>query len=120
MTLFITIYNLKNIKHRTNKYAISSMYFLNIKNEKRALAKITREIYLIDNFKTNILIENNLINLEKIVINIINKFAHINNYDVIVNLKAKTTRTIVYERVYIKKIVNVFSKFEITILIYYT
>ncbi len=115
----IIICNLDNIKYCTNKYAIVFIFFSKIKNRKQAFAKITREIYLIDNLKTNILIKNNFIDFEKIVINIISKFVYIKSCVVIVNLKIKTTCTIVYKQVYVKKAINVSSKLKITILIHY-
>lgn len=79
-----------------------------------------REIYLIDNLKINMLIENNLIDFEKIVIDVASKFAHIDNCDVIVNLKVKITRIVVHERIYVKKVVNVLLRSKITISIHYT
>lgn len=66
------------------------------------------------------LIENNLIDSKKIIIDIVNKFAYIESYNVIVNLKIKTNRTIIYKQVHIKKTINVVFEFEITISIYYT
>lgn len=66
------------------------------------------------------LIENNVIDFEKIVINIVSKFVYIKSCIVIVNLKVKTICTIVYKRVYVKKVVNVSSKLEITISMHYT
>lgn len=79
MILSIIVRNLNDIKHRIDEYIIAFMYFSKIKNEKSIFAKIAREIHLIDNLKTNMLIENDLINLEKIVIDVISKFAHIEN-----------------------------------------
>ena len=117
--LSITIRNLEDIKYCTNKYAISLIFFLDIRNKKQALAKIIRKIYRIDNLKANIFIENNLIDSKKIAINIVNKFSYIDGCNIIVNLEVKTTFTIIYKQVYIKKIVNISSRFEITISIYY-
>jgi hypothetical protein len=77
-------------------------------------------MHLVDNLKTNMLIKNNLIDFKKIVIDIVSKFAHIENCVVIVNLKVKTTRTIVYKRVYVKKAINVSSKSKMTISMHYT
>jgi len=118
--LSITIRNLNNIKHCIDKYAIVLIFFLEIKNDKQVFAKITCKMHLINNFKTNMLIENNVIDFEKIVINIVSKFVYIKSCIVIVNLKVKTICTIVYKRVYVKKVVNVSSKLEITISMHYT
>lgn len=90
----ITVRGLGDTKHRTDEYAISSMYFPGIKDGKRALAKVTREVHLVDD----------LIGPEKIVIDIANKSAHIGSCDVTVDLEVKTARTVVHERVHAKKI----------------
>jgi len=117
--LSITICNLNNIKYFINKNIIVLIFFSEIKNKKQVFAKIICKIYLIDNLKTNILIKNNFINFKKIVIKIVSKFVYIKSCIIIVKLKVKTTRTIVYKQVYIKKAINIFSKSEITISIYY-
>lgn len=120
MTLSIIVRKLDDIKHRIDEYVIAFIYFSRIKNEKSTLAKITREIHSIDNLKTNMLIDNDLIDLKKIVIDVINKFAHIESCDVIVDLEIKTIRTIVYERVHIKRVVNVSLELKMTILVHHT
>jgi len=96
--------NLDTLKHLSNKYVIVFIYFSNKdKNENFVIAKITREVYLVENLKINILIKNNLIDFEKIVINIIDKLIFINNCNVIVFLKVKTSRVIIYTLKYVKK-----------------
>ncbi len=117
--MFITICDLNNIKHCIDKYVIVFIFFLETKNKKQAFAKITCKIYLVNNLKTNILIRNNFIDFKKIVINIVSKFAYIESYVVIVDLNVKTTCTIVYKQIYIKKTINVSFKLKITISIYY-
>jgi len=117
--LSITICDLDNIKYCTNKYTIVFIFFLKIKNKKQAFAKIICKTYLANNLKTNILIKNNFINFKRIVINIVSKFVYIESCIVIVDLEVKTTCTIVYKQIYIKKAINVLFKLEITISIYY-
>lgn len=76
-------------------------------------------MHLVDNLKTNILIKNNFIDFKKIVINIASKFAHIENCVIIIDLKVKITCIIVHERIYVKKVIDVSFKLEITISMYY-
>ena len=47
-----------------------SIYISIIKNSVIIFYRITREIYLVDNLKTHILINNNIIKLKKIVLDI--------------------------------------------------
>jgi len=93
-----------------NKYAILLLYFFD-KNKKNNLiiTKIIREVYLINNLKTNILIESSLINFEEITINVASKSIFINSCDVIVLIKVKTSRIIIYILIYIKKTIIISS-----------
>ena len=50
------------------------------------LYRILREIHLINNLKTYILIENNIIKLKEIVLNINKNKAFINSCDIIINI----------------------------------
>ena len=86
------------------------LYFFD-KNKKNNLiiTKIIREVYLINNLKTNILIESSLINFEEITINVASKSIFINSCDVIVLIKVKTSRIIIYILIYIKKTIIISS-----------
>ena len=50
------------------------------------LYRILREIYLINNLKIYILIENNIIELKEIILNINKSKAFINSYDIIIDI----------------------------------
>lgn len=65
MITSITIQKLKTNKHFTDKYVIVSMFFFE-KNENNTLvkAKITREVHLINNLKTNMFIDNDVLKFE--------------------------------------------------------
>jgi len=85
------------IKYSLNKYVILSLYFSNKDRKKNLIiAKIICKVYLINNLKTNILIKNNLIDSKEIIININNKLVFINSCDVIVLVKVKTSRVVIY------------------------
>ena len=96
------------------------MYFSN-KNKNGNFVKtiIIKKIHLIDNLKTNMLINIDLIESKKIDINIFNRTAYIDNYKIIVFLKIRISRTVVQTLVYARKIIIVFSRSKITISIYY-
>ena len=62
MITSIIVRDLEINKHFTNKYVIVSMYFSDKDEKKQAVkAKITREIHLVTNLKTNMLIENDVL-----------------------------------------------------------
>ena len=56
------------------------------KNNIRVLYRILKEIYLISNLKTYILIKNNIIKLKDIVLNINKSKTFIDSYDIIVDI----------------------------------
>jgi len=103
------IQDLNTIKHLLNKYIILLLYFSN-KDEKKNLVitKIIREVYLINNFKTNMLIKNDLIDLKEITINVISKLIFINNCDDIVFIKVRTSCIVIYTSIHIRKTITIF------------
>ena len=67
MISFITVRDLETNKHCIDKYAICSMYFSSTnKNDNKILTKIIKEIHLMNNLKTNLLIENDVLKPESI------------------------------------------------------
>jgi len=84
--------DLDTFKHSSNEYAILSLYFFSKNNEDNlVMTKITQEVHLMNDFKINMLIENNLIDFEEIIIDVVSKSIFINNCDVIVSIKVKTS-----------------------------
>ena len=57
--------------HDTNEYILILIYIsTSKKNDIKILSWIFREIYLISNLKIHLFIDNNIIDLEKIILNI--------------------------------------------------
>ena len=56
------------------------------KNNIKILYRILRKIYLINNLKIYILIENNIVELKEIVLNINKNKTFIDSYDIIVDI----------------------------------
>jgi hypothetical protein len=90
----LIIYDIKNKKHRINKYVNLNIYFLNkLKNINTVvITYITRETYIIKGFKVNILINVNLFAIKNFIINLIKKTASINNYKNIIIKLTITSR----------------------------
>ena len=66
---------------------MTSIFISKVKEDNiRILYRILREIYLINNFKTRILIENNIIKLKEIVLNISKSKTFIDSYDIIIDI----------------------------------
>jgi len=112
--------SLDTFKHSSNEYAILLLYFFNKdKKENYAITKITRKVYLVDNLKTNMLIENNLIDFKRININVASKSTFINSCDVTISIKVKTSRVVVYTSMHVRKTIIVSFRSKIIVSIYY-
>ena len=57
-----------------------------MKNNIRILYRILKKIYLINNLKTYILIENNIIELKEIILNINKSKTFIDSYDITIDI----------------------------------
>ena len=75
-----------------SEYILLDMYLLGRYNDKEVRAKLTRKIYIVDNLKAKILLEIDIINLEKINIITSKNKVYIGLYDitVIINLKPRS------------------------------
>ena len=113
----ITISDLDAQKHSIDKYAIAFMYFSNV-DEKKHLVKtlITKEIHLIDDFKANILIENDVLKSELIDVSIFKKSIYIESCDVTIFIRIQTKARVT--SMHTIKSVIVSSQTKLTIFIH--
>ena len=119
MTHFITVRDLDTIKHSTDKYAIVSMYFLEKnKNDKIFKTKIIRKIHLMNNLKTNMLIENDVLESKKFDIFISISSVSIDSCDVIISIFIRNRFTFQSTSVHFIKFCIVSSRTEISISIH--
>ena len=61
MSKSLRVKGLSVIMHKTNQYVLISIYVSDIKDDIKILYRIIKEIHLIDDFKTHIFIENNIV-----------------------------------------------------------
>ena len=117
MIIKILIRGLKSKIYYFDKYIVFIFFMKNILFDKTyAFVKITREIYIINNFKTRIFIEANIFILKRIIIDFATQFIKINNYqNIIISINSRARSE------FIKRIMKLFNKmillFYITILI---
>ena len=69
--LFLRVKGLNSAIHDTNEYILILIYISISKNDIKVLCRIIKEIYLVSNLKTYLLIDNNIIDLEKIMLDIV-------------------------------------------------
>ena len=119
MITFISIRDLDVDKHITTEYVILFMYFFDKKNDVIIKAKIIKKIHLIDNFKINMLLSNDVIESKKIDVNISNKSIYIDNCEIIINFEIRTSRIIVQISIHARKITMIFSHNELIFSMHY-
>ena len=73
----LKIREIEVIVHESKKFVDELIYLSDIKDEISMLARIRREFHLIDDFKVKILIDNDIIDSERMNISIHNKKTHI-------------------------------------------
>ena len=112
---------MKIIKHKINEYVIIFIYIYNkdnIINEKIRTCFI-KKVYIINNLKVNIFIENNIDDLKDIIVFIKNYTTYIKNCNVIVFLKIKIIVIVVAKSIHLRKIIVILSKIKFSIEIYH-
>ena len=119
MTSSITVRDLSTIKHSIDKYAIVSMYFFEKnKNDKIVKTKIIRKVHLMNNLKTNMLIENDVLKLKKFDIFISISSVYIDSCDVIISIFIRNRFVFQSASVHFTKFCIVSSRTEISISIH--
>ena len=110
MISFLKIRELDINRHETWKYAICDIRLSNIiKDDKLVVALLRREIYLMNNLKINMLIDNDIIDFEDFDINMIKRQIIIESIDVIISLKIRSLKSAIQKSIHLKKIIVVSS-----------
>ena len=89
MIIFLKIRDLNIHRYESAKYVICDIHLKEKKNDKSIMSIFRREVHLINNFKTNMFINNDIIEFESIMINSIKKQAFIISTDAIISIKIK-------------------------------
>lgn len=78
-----------------------------------------REIHLINDLKTNIFIEINIISFKDIVVNLITCTTRIESCNIIVSIKIRISNKFIFKSIYFRKFITISSRSKISIEIYY-
>ena len=78
-----------------------------------------REIHLVDNLKTNMLIDNDIIDFEDFDINMTKRETIIESIDVIISLKVRSLKSAIHKSVHLKKTIVVSSHVAIVISVHH-
>ena len=122
MIISLKIRELDTNRHENWKYVICDIHFADTKakNDKSVTFVLRRKIHLMNNFKINMLIDNDVFDFENIIINSIKKQTHIINIDVIISLNIRSSKISIQRFVHIRKITVISLQFEMTVVIHHT
>ena len=101
------------------KYITNPIYLPAILRETntRVLIYIQREIYIIDNLRAKIFIGNDILRLEKVIINITRQKAYISSYNTFTTIIAHQRGSFFQRNVYIEKSSIILPRSKIIVLI---
>ena len=118
MTSPFRIKDLKSTMHDMNEYILILIYiFIVKKNDIKIFYRIYKEIHFVDNLKAYILLNNNIINFEKIVLNVAQNKIYIDNYEIIIIITSRQRDSYQRRIIYIKKILIITPHINIMISI---
>ena len=113
---FIIVRKIESNKYKTSKYVIISLYF---PGENVIVMLISREIHIINDLKTNVLININIMISKKIDILTFQAKIEIDNYNINVFIKIRIKSRIVIHSMHVKKFIIISSHTQLTISIHY-
>ena len=99
----LRIREIKINKYEIDKYIIMKIYFSKINpRENKVFIYLRRKIYIVDDLRIKMLINNDIIDLESIVINIVNKTTYINNCKIIIKISTRSHNEFIKKKIYIQ------------------
>ena len=112
---------MKITKHKINEYALIPIYIYDQNNiiDEKVRACYIKKIYIVDDLKVNILINNDIDDLKNIIISIESCIAHISNCNVIVFLKVKIIEFAIVKLVHLRKITMISFKTKFSVKIHH-
>ena len=115
MITSLIVCDLKIIRYNINEYIIISIYVYDKNNiiKKSIRAYFIKEMYIVDDFKINIFIENDVNEFESILIFLNNRTMYINNYKIIISLKVKIIEIIIDKLIHLRKTTIISFKIEL-------
>ena len=111
--------DLNTNRHESWKYVICDIHLKNMKDDKSTVSMLRREIHLIDNFKANMLIDNDVLDSKNVVINSIKRQAFIISTKTIIFVNIRSFKTSIQRSIHIRKITVISSQSEVAISIHH-
>lgn len=120
MTTLITIRDLGISKHKIDEYVIVSFYMIEKNDEENEIRTMfRREIHLMNDLKTNIFIEINIISFKKIVVDFIIRTTRIESCKIIVSIKIRISSNIILKLIHFRKLITISSRSKLLVEIHH-
>ena len=118
MQAALKVKDIESTTHESIEFVHISIYFFEVtKDESAILACITKKIYLVDDLKTKMLIDNDFLGFEEFIIDIEEKFATIESCEIKIALKIQLKESYVKKTVHVQQDVMLQSSEEQLIII---
>lgn len=90
ITTLLKVRNIRSLKHKFDEFVSMSFYFFGINSTNySAYAHIYWKFHIIEGLKTNLLVSNNILAIERVIIDPINKSIIISSYQVILSIATR-------------------------------
>ena len=122
ITISLSVRGLRIYKHNSDEYVIANFYFDELDtHDQLARAHFRRELNLIDDLKTNVFIEMNILDLERFNIDLFAKLVFIKSCDVTITLKVKSRAfdNAIIQSIHLRKITVMSSNSQILIVVHH-
>ena len=117
MITFLKIRDLNTHRHESAEYVICDIHLKKEKNDKSITSILRREVHLINNFKANMLIDNDVIESKEIIINSIKKQTFITSTNATISIEVRLSKNNIQRSIHIRKTTIVSFHTEIIVFI---
>ena len=120
MIISLTVRDLSTRQHKTNEYVMILIFMIDINVVDEIVRAIfRREIHVVDDLKTNILIDNDIMSSKDIFVDSKKHSTNIENCKIIVSMKVKSFDAIISKSIHLRRIILILSRWEILVKIHY-
>lgn len=113
MSTLLKIRGIKSSRHKLDEFVSMFFYFPGIELTNRlAYAHIYGELYIVKRLKANLLMSNDILAIERVIINLANKFARISICQVTISVAAKPKSHPVQRKVLVNRSLMIYPESE--------
>ena len=89
ITSSLSVRSVENNRHQTNEFIIIEIYLSDQKDRVNVIVSVRRKLHVIDDLRANMLIDNDIIDFERITLDIVDKTVHIANCEVDISVQSR-------------------------------